>query len=173
MLHESRKKVVSYLQGKKELNKRERLLGLDESELIRLSEWDRWLGPFEDLWELVERFSGLSHSWTRDNIFKQDFEFIETECKKMYKSAMQLANNPVIRRLAPETPRVADSLSEEVKKFQRNIPLISVFSNPGLKERHFQEISKIIGFESDNLSSLNLSLNKVIGLGANDYISQL
>lgn len=56
----------------------------------------------------------------------------------MYKSLMGLINSQIIRKFAPLTIKIAEDLSDDVKNFQKYIPVIAVFSNPGLKPRHFQ-----------------------------------
>jgi hypothetical protein len=89
----------------------------------------------------------------------------------MYKNIIGLSNNQTIRKLAPLTIKIAEDLGDDIKKFQKYIPVIAVFSNPGLKTRHFLQISKAIHYEGDPLSSAsNLFLNKVVGLGAADHI---
>ena len=78
-----------------------------------------------------------------------------------------LINNPTIRRIAPLSIKIAEDLAEDIFNFQKYIPVIAVFSNPGLKKRHFNDISKILNYEGEPLSGgSNLFLNKVIGLGA-------
>ena len=85
----------------------------------------------------------------------------------MYKTLVQLSNNQTIKKIAPLTIKIADDLADDIKNFQKYIPVIAVFSNPGLKQRHFYQITKAIKYEGDPLtSSSNLFLNKVIGLGA-------
>lgn len=63
----------------------------------------------------------------------------------MLKNAIALSSNVIIRKIAPNTIKIADDLVEDIKQFQHNCPLIAVFSNPGLKARHLEQISKKIG----------------------------
>jgi len=89
----------------------------------------------------------------------------------MYKNLNQLTHNNIIKKIAPLTIKIAEDLADDIKSFQKYIPVIAVFSNPGLKQRHFNQISKVINYEGDPLSSAsNLFLNKVIGLGAAEHI---
>ena len=64
----------------------------------------------------------------------------------MYKTLVALTNNNVIKKLAPLSIKIAEDLSDDIKTFQNYIPIISVFANPGLKQRHFNEISKVIHY---------------------------
>jgi hypothetical protein len=51
----------------------------------------------------------------------------------MLKTSIQLSNNPIIKNYAPFSLKMVENLTEEIKKFQTNIPLFAVFSNLGLK----------------------------------------
>lgn len=89
----------------------------------------------------------------------------------MFKNLNQLTHNPIIKKIAPLTIKIAEDLADDIKNFQKYIPVIAVFSNPGLKQRHFNQITKVIHHEGDPLSSSShLFLNKVIGLGAAEHI---
>lgn len=56
----------------------------------------------------------------------------------MYKNIVGLSNNHIIKKLAPLTVKIAEDLADDIKGFQKYIPVIAVFSNPGLKQRHFK-----------------------------------
>lgn len=43
--------------------------------------------------------------------------------------------------------KMIDWLSQQLKEYTKNIPVVRVFSNPGMKEYHWTEISRIIDFE--------------------------
>ena len=64
----------------------------------------------------------------------------------MYKTIMALSSNSIIRKIAPLTVKIAEDLAEDIKTFQAYIPVIAVFSNKGLKQRHFGQISKVMKY---------------------------
>jgi dynein heavy chain, axonemal len=167
LLNSCRKKVQDLKEELKDLNKREVLLGMEESEGSKLVEWDKNIKPFEELWSLAKNYTTYNVSWTKESIFRQDSDSISTQTKQMYKNVVLLSNNPIIKKFAPLTIKIADDLADDIKNFQRYIPVIAVFSNPGLKRRHFDQIGTVLKYEGDPLSSSsNLYLNKVVGLGA-------
>jgi hypothetical protein len=55
----------------------------------------------------------------------------------MYKNLVQLSNNAIVKKIAPLSIKMAEDLADDIKSFQKYIPVIAVFSNPGLKGRHF------------------------------------
>jgi len=86
---------------------------------------------------MVKSYTTFNNSWTRESIFKQDSDFINTQTKIMFKNVMALSNNSIIKKIAPLTIKIAEDLADDIKNFQKYIPVIAVFSNPGLKSRHF------------------------------------
>ena len=64
----------------------------------------------------------------------------------MFKNIVALSTNTIIKKIAPSTIKIAEDLSDDIKSFQNYIPIIAVFANPGLKQRHFNEISKAIHY---------------------------
>jgi len=56
--------------------------------------------------------------------------------------------------------RVAISIKTKLQKFKLNLPIIHVVANPGLKKRHWQQISSILG--SDITPNDNTTLNEIL-----------
>jgi hypothetical protein len=82
-------------------------------------------------------------------------------------------NNQMLKTFAPLSLKMAENVSDEIKKFQGSIPLIAVFSNAGLKDRHLKKIADTIQFKGD-LTSLNtLNLQKLILINGHQYIKEL
>ncbi|GAB1601341.1 dynein heavy chain 12, axonemal-like isoform X2 [Argonauta hians] len=46
----------------------------------------------------------------------------------------------------PVGPRVCESVLEDVKIFKKNIPLIGIMCNPGLRQRHWDKMSEEVGY---------------------------
>ncbi|GIY29723.1 dynein heavy chain 7, axonemal, partial [Caerostris darwini] len=57
-----------------------------------------------------------------------------------------------------------------VEKFKEYIPLVQTLCNPGLRDRHWDQISEIVGFPLKPDKSTTLS--KLIGLNLQEYIPQ-
>lgn len=91
----------------------------------------------------------------------------------MLKQAAMLSKNSIINKLAPLSVKISDDLIIDLSDFQRNIPIISIFSNPGLKERHFSEIAQVINYEGELSKKSNLFLTKLLSLGVGRHIQEL
>jgi dynein heavy chain, axonemal len=174
LLTNCRNKIQDLKNELRDLNERETLLGMEEFDGHKLFEWDKNLKPFEELWSLAKSYTTLNVSWTKESIFKQDSDSISAQTKMMYKSIVLLSNSPTIKKLAPLSIKIAEDLADDIRNFQKYIPVIAVFSNPGLKQRHFNQITEVLKYEGDPLShATNLYLNKVIGMGSINHLERL
>lgn len=55
-------------------------------------------------------------------------------------------------------------------EFKTHMPIIQTLGNPGMKERHWEQISEIVGFPIK--VSAELTLEKIIEYGLDDYIER-
>lgn len=65
VLTNCRAKITELKTELKDLNRRELLLSIDETDGQKLVEWDKNLKPFEELWTLVKGYTTQNVSWTR------------------------------------------------------------------------------------------------------------
>jgi dynein heavy chain, axonemal len=57
-----------------------------------------------------------------------------------------------------------------IDEFKTHMPIVQTLGNPGMKDRHWEQISEMIGFPIK--ISPELTLFKVIDYGLDDYISR-
>lgn len=84
--------------------------------------------------------------------------------RQLFKLERQFANNPQPRKMS-------NRLRVQVGEFKEKLPLIQTIFNPGLRDRHWEQISAIIGqpFKPDD----DTSLNKVIEMDLMQHIPKL
>lgn len=66
---------------------------------------------------------------------------------------------------------LANSILEELREFQKHQLLIRVFSNKGLKERHWEEIGNLVGFKVD--PNKKETLSRFIGMNLEEKYALL
>lgn len=66
---------------------------------------------------------------------------------------------------------LTETVLEDLREFQKHQLLIRVFSNKGLKERHWEEISNLVGFKVD--PHKKESLSRFIGMNLEDKYQKL
>ena len=67
--------------------------------------------------------------------------------------------------------RVADAMKNRIDKFKVHIPLLQVICNPGLKERHWENMSNLVGIVLPHEEGASLS--QLIELGLAKFVDKL
>jgi len=62
--------------------------------------------------------------------------------------------------------KLVEMVFADLKEFKKHLPLVRVFSNRGIKERHWEEISQIVGFNVR--PEKKEVLNRLIGMNLTD-----
>lgn len=63
----------------------------------------------------------------------------------------------------PAAKKIASKVKATVEEFKQNLPLIQTLFNPGLRKRHWEKISDIIGFPLDpSEPESDLCLSKLV-----------
>ena len=71
----------------------------------------------------------------------------------------------------PGPRRVADLIKKRIDAFKVHLPLLQVICNPGLKERHWQQMNQLVGLALPHDPSATLS--DLIDLGIAKYVEKL
>lgn len=61
-------------------------------------------------------------------------------------------------------------IKNSIDEFKNHMPLINTLGNPGMKDRHWEQVSEIIGFPIKK--SADMTLEKVIDYGLAEYTSK-
>ncbi len=140
----------------------------EEIEFPKLVNAGELIEPYVDLWRMVRNFDNYNQVWSKTPVFKLDAELIEKEVKQMNSKSIKLNNrfntsSSVNRndksKKSPtlEGPlKMLDSLTNQIKDYFKLVPLIRVFSNPGMKERHWTQISEYTHFPVNPDQNLNI-----------------
>jgi dynein heavy chain len=67
-----------------------------------------------------------------------------------------------------EPKRLAEAVRIKVEKFKERIPLVMTLGNPGLKKRHWVEISEIVGFTIK--IDENMTLKRILDMQLDQYV---
>ena len=139
------------------------MLGWDATAFPTLDETFTAFTPYLTLYQTAVDFQRSYHAWMSGPFLKLDPEVVESEVDNMWRniySAVQIFENN------PAPFEIADITKEQLEKFKLNLPLISTVCNPGLRERHWKEISQVIGFrfQPDEATTLSSVLEKNIAV---------
>ncbi|XP_072937032.1 dynein axonemal heavy chain 7 [Epargyreus clarus] len=132
----------------------------------RKAVYDR-LVPFKKLFDAGYDFLEKHNTWMKSKVGSFDPEDIEGDVSYYYKIVYKLEKS---FQDTPDTYNLACSVREKMDDFKTNMPIIQTLGNPGMKLRHWEKISEIVGFPI--VVDDELSLEKVIDFNLVDYIEK-
>ncbi|CAB3230574.1 unnamed protein product [Arctia plantaginis] len=132
----------------------------------RKNVYDR-LVPFKKLFDAGYDFLQKHHEWMSSRARSFEPEDIEGDVSYYYKIVYKLEKQ---FQDVPDTFRLASSVRQRMDDFKTNVPIIQTLGNPGMKPRHWEKISEIVGFPI--VVDDELTLEKVIDFNLVDYIEK-
>ncbi|CAJ1429265.1 unnamed protein product [Effrenium voratum] len=149
---------------------KEVMLGWDPSDFEKLTEAIEKLQPYDDLWELVYRFTSEEKKWMRGPLFSLEPEAVDTLANGLVKRANKLQG--LFESISLPIPAgVAKKIKKDLDAFKQHLPLIHALCNPGLRPRHWDEISEVVGFSMERDSAFTLS--RVVDMDVGTHLNAL
>ncbi|XP_071775394.2 dynein axonemal heavy chain 3 [Centroberyx gerrardi] len=146
-----------------DINKEQTLLEKEQSQFPMLQTLIANKQPYDQLWTTALNFQNTSEVWMNGPFLDLNAEKISddlgTMWRNMYKLTKSFSN-------LPGPCRVAKSFKSKIDQFKRHLPILTTICNPGIKDRHWERISSIVGFDvkpdvdSSLLNMLDLGLSK-------------
>ncbi|XP_045510942.1 dynein axonemal heavy chain 7 [Colias croceus] len=132
----------------------------------RKAVYDR-LVPFKKLFDAGYDFLEKYNNWMKSRVGSYDPEDIEGDVGYYYKIVYKLEKS---FQESPATFQLAQSVRQKMEDFKTHMPIINTLGNPGMKPRHWEKVSEIVGFPI--VVDEELSLEKVIDFNLVDYIEK-
>ncbi|XP_075210784.1 dynein heavy chain 3, axonemal [Lycorma delicatula] len=124
--------------------------------------------PYDKLWHTVLEFHQSYDKWYFGPFKELDAEEIKETVENMWRVLYKLAKTLYD---VPGSKRVAEMVRAKVEKFRQFVPILQTICNPGIRERHWQQISDTIGIK---IAPTNQStLSDMIEIGLPKHISKL
>ncbi|XP_071052666.1 dynein axonemal heavy chain 7 [Onthophagus taurus] len=124
------------------------------------------LTPFKKLYDNATEFISKHDKWMNSKVGTFPPDDIDTDTQTLYRNIYKLEKTFSDK---PDTEHLAQTVREKIEGFKEHMPVIQTLGNPGLKERHWEQISEIVGFPIK--PDADLTLAKIIDYGLDDYIS--
>ncbi|XP_037363374.1 dynein axonemal heavy chain 3 isoform X2 [Talpa occidentalis] len=144
------------------INKEEELLEKEKSTFPLLQTIMTNKMPYEQLWVTAYEFSNKSEEWMNGPLFSLNAEEIVEEVSNMWRTIYKLTKSFVD---VPAPRRLAENVKMKIEKFKQHIPVLTISCNPGMKDRHWQQISEIVGYEIKPTETTCLSNMLEYGFG--------
>ncbi|XP_041655296.1 dynein heavy chain 12, axonemal [Cheilinus undulatus] len=134
----------------------------------------RWMdGSFQDL-------DGESMEGMVDEFYREIFKMLKVFQQKQNKAEqeMEKMSGPTKRRQSVDSPRkqenptvlLCSTVMEQIKEFKEHIPVVSILCNPGIRARHWDQMSEIVGY--DLTPDSGTTLRKVLKQNLAPYLEE-
>ncbi|KAM6899568.1 dynein axonemal heavy chain 3 [Xenentodon cancila] len=153
---------------KQDINKEQTLLDMEQSHFPILQALIAEKQPYEQLWNTVLNFRTMSEVWLCGPLLHLDAEKISDELDIMLKTINKLTKT-FSQLFGP--CGVARIFERKMYQFKEHVPVLKTICNPGLKDRHWEKISSIVGF--DVKPDMNSSLQNMLKHGLSNFSKEL
>ncbi|XP_046404632.1 dynein axonemal heavy chain 3 [Ischnura elegans] len=150
------------------INEEEQLLEWQASPFSTLQKMMALIDPVEKLWTTVLKFHQDYDVWYYGPFLKLDAQKIEEDVDAIWKTLYKLTK---IFHDLPGSKRVAEMVKAKVEKFKLLLPVLHTICNKGMKERHWQQISEIVGVQI--VPTEESTLAEMIEYGVPKHITEL
>ncbi|KAL7873931.1 hypothetical protein SRHO_G00049010 [Serrasalmus rhombeus] len=150
------------------INKEEILLEREQSQFPLLQSLMLSKQPYDQLWNTALSFHSSSDVWMNGPFVHLDAVKISDELGNMWRTMYKLTKT-FSEMAGPR--RLADSFCVKIDKFKQHLPILTTICNPGIKQRHWEKISAIVGF--DVKPEADTSLLNMVELGLSEFTDKL
>ncbi|PSN46069.1 hypothetical protein C0J52_02287, partial [Blattella germanica] len=126
------------------LNTRQRLFGMPVVPFDNLNKLIKEFEPYRNLWVTASDWLNWQEIWVDNPLVNIDPDSFERNIADSYKTMAKL-----VRIFAdfPAVQKVATDIKAQIDDFRPFVNLILALRNPGMKERHWQQIAEETGIE--------------------------
>ncbi|XP_032050232.1 dynein heavy chain 12, axonemal [Aythya fuligula] len=175
------------------INKEETLFKWKLSDFPLLSNLKVDIEPYQKLFQLILKWQQTQKRWMDGAFLELNGEVMEAEIddfsreiykmsklfqekqKKIQQELKKTQHRTVEEKKGEEikanpTLTMCSSVLEQIKGFKENIPTVNVFCNPGMRTRHWQQMSNIVGY--DLTPDSGTTLRKVLKQNLGPYLEE-
>lgn len=186
------KKLYIFDEDKAWINKEESLFKFQLSDFPLLDDLRNYIMPFYDLIYMCYKWQRNYYTWMDGQFEYLNGPLIEkitednlkevTKMNKVYKNKIRqdileskeirfkgIVDDPHVDN-QPAPLKLCNTLLENLEKFRKHVPIVSALCNPDLKQRHWDEMSAIVGY--DITPNAGTTLRKIIHLKFGPVLEQ-
>ncbi|KAM4746905.1 dynein axonemal heavy chain 3-like [Rhinophrynus dorsalis] len=126
--------------------------------------------PYEKLWTTALQFTTYYEKWMNGPILQVNAEEVEEEVENLWKASYKLTKAFYHPDLHGPL-KVATTIKTKLEKFKINMPLVTALCTPGIKPRHWNQMSKKVGYNITPHEGT--SLLEILQLGLEKYLEDL
>jgi len=155
-------------------NSREMIFGSPMTEYNILPDQMKIFEPFYDLWNSADLWLQNKEKWTNGSFLDLDPEGVESSVQALFR-ALAKSGKSFERLGLSDCNIIATQVRGEVDEFKRKVPLISCLRNPGMRERHWEDLQTRTGAKIP-INKEKMSLQDLVDLdlvNAMDHVEKI
>jgi dynein heavy chain len=143
---------------------REVLFGIPSNDYSEVEVVQGDFEPFAQLWQTAFTFQTLNQGWMTNPFMELDGNKMQQSVAQMFATVKRL--DKVFADRYREPAKVCSKLTDTIVEFRKCIPIVQMLRNPGLRPRHWNEISTRLGTV---VEPGNLTLTQLLGYNAVEH----
>ncbi|XP_069052852.1 dynein axonemal heavy chain 7 isoform X2 [Lepisosteus oculatus] len=151
-----------------QFNAEEEAFGWPVSQYPQRKKIQEKLTPYLRLYETTAEFNAKHKEWIEGPLSSVNPDKVESDVGNYWRALYKLEKG---FQDSPSALRIATKVKTRVEKFKEHIPLIQVLCNPGLRDRHWEAMSEIVGHPLKPSEDTN-SISKFIPMRLDPYLSR-
>uniref|UniRef100_A0A1A9WZZ0 Dynein axonemal heavy chain 7 n=1 Tax=Glossina brevipalpis TaxID=37001 RepID=A0A1A9WZZ0_9MUSC len=149
------------------INEEETAYGWDLTQYPVRKKTHDLLKPYKALYDAGQDFFDKSELWMNSQIGTFEPDVIAEDVSSIYRIIQKLEKQMSDR---PHTSELIRDIKENIESFRENMPIISTLGNPGMKARHWEQVSEIVGFPIK--VTPELTMLRIIDYQLEEYVSK-
>lgn len=145
---------------------REELFGRPVTTYPALNSLFREWEPYANLWRVCAEFGRYQPEWTNG-----PFPQLNPEKVTAMVETWNRAITKMLKHIKGVPAEVCAELKARLARFETNLPIVAALRNPGLRDRHWKDMSEDLGFAVK--ADAEFSLARAVQLGLHEHIDVL
>ena len=146
-----------------QFNSRESLFNLPSTDYSSLKKTVETFDPFYQLWTTSNNWRTHSASWMNDSWTKLDAEQVERDVTNTFKTMFKMGKQFANRGLEAQSAN-CEIIRTEAESFKTFVPLVHALRNPGMCDRHWDQLSADLGVDLHPDDTFTLQKAEEMGL---------
>jgi len=155
---EINERLTSLAERSRDFNSNEMLLDLETSDYNNVRNIQKNFEPYYGMWTTVNDWINKEEYWKTSSFMELDGNELSEEVTAWHKTMVKLTKNKVIKDNTAVL-QIAEDIRGKIEEFKPLLPLVVALRNPGMRDRHWEQLSDNLPFEF--VVDEALTLNKI------------
>ncbi len=128
----------------KAINNEEELLEWEMTAFPQIQSTKVLKEPYDKLWHTALEFHEKHEQWLTGPFLQLDAEKVDDDVGNMWRTMHKLSKT---FNDMPGPKKSTNVFKMKLDSFKEHLPLLQTFCNPGIRDRHWERMSEVVGFE--------------------------